>query len=718
MESLARISFRHRGLVVAAWVILLAGLFVLMANFGGVFKTEFKLAGSESQQALDVLERGGFSERTGTQGSTSIVFEAEQGVADPAIRARMEALFSRIEAEVPGASISSPYAPGNAYQVAADGTIAYAEINLSDRTWEAFLDAGEQVKELAAEVEMAGLTLEFGGDIFVEPYEPAAEVIGLIAAVIILLVAFGSLLAMGLPIVTALFGVGAGVALIGLMTRFVNAPDFTTQAAAMIGIGVGIDYALFIVTRYRQGLREGLDPEGATVRALNTAGRAVVFAGVTVVIALLGMFLMNLDAIRAVAIACSVTVLMVMLASVTLLPAFLGFVGHRIDRFGLPHRRRAEGDTRESAWYRWSRLIQRRPWPAFVLSGGLLILLTVPVFSMRLGFGDAGNRPESDTSRRAYDILADGFGPGFNGPLVIVANANSTLDPAALEGLAGRIAGTAGVIGVGSWVINPESSVALLTVFPTTAPQDKATTDLVHLLREEVIPGGPNGANTEVRVTGLTAGATDFSDYTASRLPVFFAAVLALSFVLLLAVFRSVLVPLKAVVMNLLSIGAAFGVMVMVFQWGWGAEFIGLGKEGPIEAWAPMMLFAIVFGLSMDYEVFLLSRMKEEYDRTGDNATAVADGLAVTARVITAAAAIMICVFGSFVLGDDRAIKLLGFGLATAIFIDATVVRLLLVPATMELLGDGNWWMPRWLGRLIPTLTVEPPPAAAEETSA
>ncbi|MEX2080487.1 MAG: MMPL family transporter, partial [Dehalococcoidia bacterium] len=604
MDSLARFSFRHRGIVLGAWILLTAGLFVLSATIGGAFRTSFDLPGSESQEALDILESGGFAER-GSEGASTIVFQAEQGVDDPAIRAAMEALFARIAAEVPGASVTSPYDPAALHQVAEGRQVAYAELNFTDRTNEEFRDAADHVKEIAASTTVAGLTIEFGGDYFSEWYEPSSEFFGLIAAVIILIIAFGSLLAMGLPIVTALFGVGCGAAIIGILTRFIDAPEFTSQAAAMIGIGVGIDYALFIVTRYRQGLREGLEPEAAAVRALSTAGRAVAFAGITVVIAMLGMFLMDLAMIRAVAIACSVTVLMTMLAALTLLPAFLGFVGHRIDRFGLPHRRHAEGTARQSMWHRWSRLIQRHPWPAFLLGAGLLIALALPVFSMRLGFGDAGNRQDTDTTRRAFDVLSEGFGPGFNGPLIIVANHPAGLDQQALDDLAAQVRQTAGVAQLGQWVPNEQNTVAFLTVFPTTAPQAAETSDLVHRLRNDVIAVAGAPAQTGLRVTGLTANAVDFADYSSDRLPVFFGAVLALSFILLLAVFRSVLVPLKAVIMNLLSIGAAFGAMVAVFQWGWGAGLIGLGREGPIEVWAPMMLFAIVFGLSMDYEVFL-----------------------------------------------------------------------------------------------------------------
>jgi putative drug exporter of the RND superfamily len=710
-ESIARVCYRRRRLVLAGWVLLLAGLFALSNAAGGEFKTEFKLPGSESQEAFDILKEKGFSERSGVQGQ--IVFEAQQGVNDPAVRQAMEGFFASVRQTIPDASVESPYEPQNARQIAQSGNVAYAEINMAERTQEEYLEVAKDVKALRDQVSVPGLRVELGGDIFINVYEPSSEIIGLVAAVIILLVAFGSLLAMGLPIITALFGIGCGIALVGLTTRFLSVPDFTTQAASMIGIGVGIDYALFIITRYRQGLHDGLEPEPAVVLAINTAGRAVLFAGITVVISLLGLFAMNLDLMRSMATGAALAVLMTMLASLTLLPALLGFVGRNIDKLGLPHRQRAEGAVRASMWHRWSRVIQRYPWVAAASGLVVLVLLAVPVFSLRLGFGDAGGRVESDTTRQAYDMLSAGFGPGFNGPLILAAETpGGQADMAVLQQLSQRLSGTEGVAFATPPIPNQAGDAAIIQVIPTTSPQDEQTTDLVHRLRDTVIPQAVAGSTANVKVGGGPPAVIDFSEYNASRLPIFFGAVLALSFLLLMAVFRSLLVPVKAVIMNLLSIGAAYGVLVAIFQWGWGASLIGVGKEGPIEAWAPMMLFAIVFGLSMDYEVFLLSRIREEYDRTGDNGLAVADGLAATARVITAAAAIMVCVFASFVLGSDRSIKLFGMGLAVSVLIDATIVRLVLVPATMELLGDKNWWLPRWLDRVLPAIHVDAVPDA------
>jgi RND superfamily putative drug exporter len=527
-------------------------------------------------------------------------------------------------------------------------------------------------------------------------------------------------------------------------------PDFTTSLVAMIGLGVGIDYALFIVTRYREGIHHGMSVEDSVVNAVDTSGRAVIFAGITVIISLLGLFVMGLAFARGLAIGAVIGVLIMMIASISLLPALLAMVKHRIDvttRAALaalaafvvitffavvaeslvlflaavvsaivvtltsfafkpmrkPIPQRARKPKNETFWYRWSRLVQRRPWTSALSATAVLLLLGAPLLSIRLGFGDNGNAPESTTVRRAYDMLAEGFGPGFNGPLFITVQGDTASDPAALESFVGVVRGVDGIAFAQATPASQDGSLSLVIAYPTTAPQDEATTTLIKTLRNDVIPG----TGVEAKVGGFTAAGVDFADVIGSRMPLLFIGVLSLSFLLLMAVFRSLLVPLKAVIMNLLSIGAAYGVIVAIFQWGWGMNLIGVGKAGPIESWAPMMLFAIVFGLSMDYEVFLLSRVREEYLRTGNNAEAVADGLTATARVITAAALIMVCVFAAFVLGYDRQLKLFGLGLALAVFIDATIVRMVLVPATMELLGDRNWWIPKWIDRMLPKIDVE-----------
>ena len=706
LRRLAEGCYRRRRLVLAAWVVLVVGLSAVAGAAAGEFDNEFGLPGSESQEAFDRLEDGGFGDRAGA--TVQLVVEADAGVADPSVREPFEAVLAEIDASVDDVEVLSPYAAGGERQVAAGGHIAYAEVNLAHRTYAEFRDAGELVKAAAARFAADGARLEVGGeaDILAEQ-EFGSEAFGMLAAVVILLIAFGSLLAMGLPLLTAAFGIACGTAIVQVLANVVTMPTFTLQLVLMLGIGVGIDYALFIVTRYRHALQRGLSPADAVVEAIDTAGRAVLFAGGTVVISVLGLFVIGTDLTSALAIAAATGVLLTMLASVTLLPAVLGFVGSNIDKFGLPHRRGAESH-RDGFWYRWSRVVQRRPLAALVVSLVVLVTLAAPLFAIRLGFGDNGNREEGDTIREAYDLLAEGFGAGFNGPLLIAAALpNGPADLQVLEGLATTLQTTEGVAATTPPIPNDDASVAIMSIFPTTSPQDEATTQLVHRLRDAVIPAAVNGTDVDATLGGFTAASVDFADFSARRLPVFIGAVLVLSFLLLMATFRSLLVPLKAVIMNLLSIGAAYGVIVAVFQWGWLSGVLGVGDPGPIESWAPMMLFAIVFGLSMDYEVFLLSRMKEEYDRTGDNAEAVADGLASTARVITAAAAIMFFVFAGFVLSIERALQLFGLGLAVAVLVDATIVRLVLVPATMELLGDRNWWLPRWLERVVPRVHVE-----------
>ncbi len=706
MRQIARFCYRRRRYVVAGWIAALVAILALSSAFAGEFSTEFKLPGSESQAALDLLERSGVNERAGVQGQ--VIFEVQQGVEDPAVRESIEGLLSKIDSGVEGIEVVSPYEEGKEYQVAEGGKIAYAELNFSDRSWEEYTSAGDAIEEMSDAVDVQGLRVELGGEMFANAPQFSSEFIGVLAAIVILLIAFGSVIAMGLPIITALFGIGCGAALVALFTRVMAIPEGSTQIAAMVGIGVGIDYALLMVSRYRDGLRDGLDPEQSVTLSLDTSGRAVLFAGLTVVISLLGMFMMDLDAMRGVSISAIFAVLMTMSAALTLLPALLGFAGKNIDRFGLPHRKDKPGEIHRSFWWRWSRVIQAHPWPALAGSTALLVLLAVPLLSLQLGFGDAGNRPESDTSRRAYDLFSEGFGPGFNSPIMVIAQgADGPPDSGELEDLTGRLESTEGVASVTAPQMLGDSDIALINVFPDSAPQDEATTDLVHRLRNDTIPTVEADSSIEVLTTGGPAGVVDFADYIAERLPLFIGAVLSLSFLLLLVVFHSVVVPLKAVLMNMLSIGASFGAMVAVFQWGWFGSIVGQGKEGPIEAWAPMILFAIVFGLSMDYEVFLLTRVREEYDRSGNNARAVADGLAATGRVISAAAAIMVCVFGAFVLGEARDVKLFGFGLAFAVFIDATVVRLILVPSVMELMGRANWWAPGWLVRYLPTIRVE-----------
>jgi len=739
-------------------------LFNTVSGFMGVnYHTSFNLPNSDTQFVQHALVKTGDAEDAGY---TALIVFASSDFADDATRGRIRALMEPFLAAVDqldGVKVVSPYSDdGKNFNNQLGGT-SFAEITYTARSESATLSLANHIRRLGDTMVPADarivkcdpnrshatcvLRIEYGGQLFAGFELPATELLGLLAAIVILLIAFGSVLAMGLPIGTALFGLGVGAAVMSIASNGFEIPEFGPEVAAMIGLGVGIDYALFIVTRYREQLHAGMEPEEAVIHAVDSSGRAVIFAGITVIISLLGLFVVGLSFIRGLAAASAISVLFMMLASITLLPALIGFAGKRIDetsraaaaavgafvlltlvgiftdaplgivllgavavagivmvfsalpfgkalRVRIPHRRHKP--RQQQLWYRWSRFIQRRPLPPLLLGVLVMVLLAVPMTSMRLGFGDTGNLPKDNTARKAYDLIAFGFVPGATGPLILVST-----DPAVNTESAKRVAK----------LIRDDADVAFATdgeelavgtwswqVFPRSSPQDVATTDLVNRLRSTVLPA----TGIDVRVGGFTAAGVDFAAYLSKRLPLLIAAVLIVSFLLLMVVFRSILVPFKAVIMNLLSVGASYGVIVAVFQWGWGKDLFQIGRPGPVEAWAPMMLFAITFGLSMDYEVFLLSRMKEEFDRTGDNAAAVADGLAVTARVITAAALIMVCIFSAFVLGNSRELKVFGLGMAAAVLVDATVVRMVLVPATMELLGDRNWWMPKWLDRLLP----------------
>ena len=709
LENLARWSYRHRRWMVVIWIVALFGFIALGSTFGGDYKEDFSLPGAESQEALDLL-KDKFPAFAGD--TAQIVFEADEGVTRPDVQAGIEALLTQITEVEHVIGIESPYDETGQGQVSPDGTVAFATVRFENLGNEAIpIEIGEEIRALVAETEVDSVQVEAGGNViaFSEFQQPGGtEGIGLLAAMIILLITFGSVLAMGLPIMTAIFGIAIGLSLVFLFANFLNVPEFTPQLASMIGIGVGIDYALFIVTRYRQHLHQGADPEASVIVAIATAGKAVLFAGTTVVIGLLGMLLMGFAFVEGVGVGAAAAVAVTMIASVTLLPAVLGFVGKNIDRWRLPWFHKHETDPEHSMWYRWSRVIQHRPLPALIAGLLVLVVLAIPVFSLRLGFADAGTSSPERSSRRAYDMLTGAFGPGFNGPLILAAEIADDDDLAALSQVGEVLAQTEGIAAVTPAFPNAAGDAAVMTAYPSTSPQSEQTRQLVSRLRDDVIPNATATSETTVLVGGLTAAIVDFSDANADRLPLLLSVVIGLSFLILVVVFRSLLVPLKAAIMNLLSIAAAYGVLVAVFQWGWGKGLIGVEGTAPIEAWAPMMLFTVLFGLSMDYEIFLLSRIREEYVRTGDNALAVANGLANTARVITAAAAIMVTLFLTFVFGfEERAIKLFGMGLAVAIFVDATVVRMVLVPATMELLGNANWWLPKWLKNILPEVHVE-----------
>ncbi|MGZ4241312.1 MAG: MMPL family transporter [Actinomycetota bacterium] len=708
IERIARWTHEHRWLTLVIWIVALFTFLILGNTIKGPYQRNFSLPGAESQQAFDLL-KARFPAHAG--GTVDIVFKADDGVTSPGIRNRMDNVFSQIGTMPHIDAVVSPYSTQGARQISPDGKIAFAEVEFGVQAIDVPKAEANQLIDLARSVESPGLQVEFAGDVilFTQQQQPgSAEAVGLVAAILILLITFGSLLAMVLPLMSALFGIAIGLSLVLIFANIISVPEFTPQIAAMIGIGVGVDYALFIVTRYRQGLHDDLDPEAATLKAMVTAGRAVVFAGTVVVISLLGILLMGFQFVQGIAVGGAAAVFVTMLASITLLPAMLGFVGGNIDKLKVPFFRTSRAAGQAGFWYRWSRFIQRRPWVAGLTGLGLVILLAIPFFSMRLGSADSGNDPKSLTTRRSYDLLSEGFGPGFNGPLILAAKIDSPDALATLNKLDEALRTTPGIAEATPVVPNQKGDAAIITVYPTTSPQDAATSDLVHRLRAHIIPGVIDGSDMKVYVGGLTAIFVDFAGKIAERLPILIAVVIALSFLLLMAVFRSVLVPLKAAIMNLLSIGASYGVIVAVFQWGWARQVVGVDKTGPIESWIPMMMFTILFGLSMDYEIFLLSRVREEYMRTRDNAASVADGVAKTGRVITAAAAIMIVVFLTFVVGFDiRQVKEIGLGLAVAVLVDVTLVRMVLVPATMELLGDANWWLPKWLERAIPRFSID-----------
>ena len=761
-SSLARFCFRHPWRVLGAWLVVTAAAVGAAGALGPAYGGVPTVPDAESRRGADILEKhfGG----SGTNLGGTIVFRAEQGVDDPAVQAAMIAMFAEVES-IDGVSVMSPYQDplNRGMRVSVPdpetGQIAYADVNLEIGT------SADESAEIGGEINalidarglrsVDGLQVEVGGAWLSDRVPPQSEAIGLAFAVFVLIIALGSVVAMGATIGAALVGVGIGAAAITVLSNVADVPEFAPTLGIMIGLGVGIDYALFIITRYREWIGRGLPPEEATAAALDSAGRSVIFAGATVVVSLLGLLLMGLPFVAGLGLAAAITVAVVMVGSVTLLPATIGLIGDRITTTrvrgllatvmlgvallgvgtgvrpllaGAPAaiavliagsfrgarnplrrelRRRESKPLRDTGWYRLSRVVQSRPW-LFAIGGTVVLLvLAAPVLGLRLGFSDEGNFASETTTRKAYDLLSEGFGPGANGPLIIVGEASpDPVEVEAFKGLSAALNRTEGVAFASQPIASLYVDAFFIRVQPSTGPQDEATADLVHRIRNDVVPQAMAGTDIDALVAGAVAFNIDFTDYLAGRIPIFFAAVLGASFLLLMAVFRSLVVPLKAVIMNMLSIGAAYGVIVAVFQWGWLGNVLGV-EPAPIEPFVPMMLFAILFGLSMDYEVFLLSRMKEEYERTGDPVNSVADGLAATARVITAAAAIMIVVFGSFVLEDNRVIRLFGLGLATAIAIDATLVRMLIVPSTMELLGARNWWLPRWLDRIIPNLRVE-----------
>ncbi len=700
LYRLGRASARRPWRVIGLWALVALVVVASSAGWGRTMEDTFDVPGVDSQQATELLA-GAQSNRAGV---TARVVAAPLTDAarfnDETTRAALDEVAQQMRGLDKVIDVVESLSPDGRIALL---TVQYPlledlDVNDLERLQHAVVEAGDS----------SALQVEAGGELFFAFEEAGggtAELIGIGAAVVILLLAFGSAIAMGLPIGMALFGLAVGVSAMPLISHLIMIPSWAPQLATMIGLGVGIDYALFLVTRHREFLASGLPVIEAAGRAVATSGQAVIFAGGTVVIAILGLGVAGVPFMTAAGVATSVIVLIMVLASVTILPALLGLSGTWINRLGI-HRRGHTSTGVSAGWRRWGNHVTRHAWPYAVVTTVALLALTAPVLGLQLGFPDEGNQPESTTQRRAYDLAAEGFGAGINGPLVIAVDTAG--DRSVVVELAAAVAADPGVAAV----LPPETAgdVATIVVLPTTAPQADATFATVVRLRAEVLPEVIGDSAASAHIGGQTANFGDVANRVSDRLLVFIAAVVVLSFFLLMMVFRSVLVPLKAAILNLLSIGAAYGVLVMVFQWGWGKDLIGLESTVPIVSFVPMFMFAVLFGLSMDYEVFLLSRVREEFVRTGDNDESVIAGLAGTARVITSAALIMIAVFGGFVLSDDPVVKMFGLGLGTAILVDATVVRCVLVPATMKLMGDANWWLPGWLDRLLPRVDIDGTP--------
>jgi putative drug exporter of the RND superfamily len=708
LARLADITYRHRGRVVLAWIVAMVVIIGLGTSLAGEYEADYDTPGSESKAASDLTERE-FEGYSGQE--VFVVWESEDGATSPAVQERVDAFLAEAT-EVDNVEEPTPT------RVSEDGTIATTTLPLTVPGWEVPKEGGEALIEAAEENSGDGLEIKLGGDPIYTAQEAASpEGLGFLGAAIVLLIAFGSVVAAGLPLAMALVGLGiSSGGLILLLTNLVDVPDWTTAVAGLIGIGVGIDYALLVLTRFRAAMGEGKDRHDAIVEAVTTAGRSVIIAGGTVVIAVLGLFLTGLPYMYGVALSASLAVLVVMLAAVTLLPALLAYLGPRVDRWRIPllgRTLRTEGDS-ESPAARWSHAVQRRPWIAAIAATAVLLALAAPALGMRLGFPDAGNDPPDSMTRQAYDLITTGFGPGTNGPLVVAAELPDPGAESEIDALASQLRNEDGVAFVTDPVVNQAGTAAIVNVIPTTSPQDAATEDLVQRLRDTVIPEALTGSGVNAEVGGITAALDDQSEYMKDRMPLFIAGVVGLSFLLLLVAFRAPVIALKAGIMNLLSVCAAYGVMTLVAKGGAVGELIGIDHEVPIAPFMPVMMFAILFGLSMDYEVFLISRIREEYLKDGDTRRAVADGLAKTARVITAAAAIMVVVFLAFLAAPDVFLKLFGIGLASAIFLDATLVRMVLVPAVMQLLGHRNWWIPNWLEKVLPRLDVERPVTVTE----
>jgi RND superfamily putative drug exporter len=707
MLRLTRWTIAHRRLVVIAWIVVAVGVFAISTSVGTRTANNFSLPNTGSQHATDLLKTR-FPAQAGD--SDQIVFHARAGtLRDPAVRGAVVAAIGRVSKLPHVTGVVSPYS-AESRAISRDGTIGFATVTFDKRANQLPKAAIQRVISSAQLARSPALQVELGGQAIQQAQSGGigfATIVGVAAAMVILLISFGSFVAMGLPVLTAALGLVAGVSLIGLTSQIIDMANFASQLALMIGLGVGIDYALFIVTRYRENYRaNGGDVDAAIEEAMNTSGRAVMFAGTTVVIALLGMFALGVSLLNGVAIAAALGVVLVLAGTLTLLPALLRFVGRRVARVGRV--RAARPSEAPGFWTRWVVTIQRRPAVIAVVATALMLTLAAPILGLRLGASDAGNDPAGNTTRKAYDLIAHGFGKGFNGPLQVAVKLPKAHDGAALAQLGEGLRATPGVASVAAPRLDAAADTASIQVFPSSAPQSAQTTNLVTHLRNSVLPPLERATGATAYIGGSTASEADFAHVLSSKLPLFIGIVIALSALLLMVVFRSFMIPLQAALMNLLSIGASLGIVQAVFERGWLSGVFGV-QPGPIDAFIPVMGFAIIFGLSMDYEVFLISRVHEEWQHRGDASTAVREGLAHTGRVITAAAAVMVAVFGAFALSGDRTLQLFGVMMATAVFLDAFVIRMLLLPAVLELFGRRTWAFPHALDRRLPRLAIEPP---------
>ncbi|MFG2577194.1 MMPL family transporter [Streptomyces sp. NPDC048481] len=709
MSSLARWCHRHRLAVVLVWVGLLISLGAGVGAAGSAFGDSPGSQDTDSARATALLRQASNS-AAGKSGR--VVWQLDGAkVTAPAAREAMSGALERI-AGAPGvAAVSSPYSAEGRTQVSEDGGTAYATVAFDRDAADAQVD---HVKELATAPGTTSLHIALNGQAFtVAPRpNPVADVMGVVLAFVVLLLVFRAVWVAALPIITAVVGVGTSAVTVILLGHVITLSDTTLTLGSLIGLGVGIDYALFIVNRHRANLSAGMGVPESVAKALDTSGRAVLFAGLTVVVALLGMLTLNVGIINGMAVGAAVTVVLTVLAAVTLLPALLGMIGARVLSRG--ERRELSGGVRRPAgrpgpWARWAAVVQARPKALGLVALAVLAALAFPTLSLRLGASDDGNLPVTSTNRQAYDMIAEGFGPGFNGPLVLAVQAPTAADRAAAARLVTGLRQADGVAGALAAPMKAGQTVGVVSVVPTTSPQSAATSELIHRLRDTVIPRAERGTSMKVYVGGVTAANDDFASVLMAKLPVFVLVIAVLGFLLLTVAFRSLLVPAVGAVLNVASIGVAFGAITVVFQYGFGAGLLGLGAGGPIESFVPILVVGIMFGLSMDYQVFLVSRMREEWAHTGDSARAVRVGQAETGRVIAVAAAIMVCVFGSFVFGGMRVIAEFGVSLAVAVAVDALLIRMVLVPALMHLCGRANWWLPRRLDRVLPDVSVEGP---------